>query len=156
VLAALLLAGPARAADRIPVVATFSVIGDMLANVGGDRIDIKTIVETGGDCELYQPTAADVGTVALVRIQWDSNCFVRVMGSGEFLFINLQLRRCDLEKWLGRATAREKRPSETSPVERTEPKSIDRPAPVKTASYSDVKAAVKKQGRTPEPDLLKA
>jgi zinc/manganese transport system substrate-binding protein len=64
-LAALLLAaGPARAADRITVVATFSVIGDMLANVGGDRVDIKTIVGAGGDCELYQPTAADVATVA--------------------------------------------------------------------------------------------
>ena len=66
-LTALLLAGPARAVDRIPVVATFSVIGDMLANVGGDRIDIKTIVGPGGDCELYQPTAADGATVASAR-----------------------------------------------------------------------------------------
>ena len=67
VLAALLLAGPATAADRLPVVASFSVIADMLANVGGDRIDIKTIVGPGGDCELYQPTAADVATVAAAR-----------------------------------------------------------------------------------------
>jgi len=66
-LAVLLLAGPAGAADRITVVATFSVIADMLANVGGDRIDIRTIVGTGGDCELYQPTAADVATVASAR-----------------------------------------------------------------------------------------
>jgi zinc/manganese transport system substrate-binding protein len=49
------------------VVATFSVVGDMLANVGGNRIDIKTIVGAGGDCELYQPTAADVATVAAAR-----------------------------------------------------------------------------------------
>jgi zinc/manganese transport system substrate-binding protein len=66
-LAALLLTGPAPAADRIPIVATFSVIGDMLANVGSDHIDIKTIVGAGGDCELYQPTAADVATVASAR-----------------------------------------------------------------------------------------
>jgi zinc/manganese transport system substrate-binding protein len=66
-LAALLLSGPAAAADRIPVVATFSVIADMLANVGGDRIDIKTIVGAGEDCELYQPTAADVATIAAAR-----------------------------------------------------------------------------------------
>ena len=65
--AALLLAGPARAADPLPVVATFSVIADMLANVGADRIDIKTIVAAGGDCELYQPTTADVATVASAR-----------------------------------------------------------------------------------------
>ena len=66
-LAALLLAAPARAAEPIPVVATFSVIGDMLANVGGDHVSIKTIVRAGGDCELYQPTAADVATVASAR-----------------------------------------------------------------------------------------
>src|SRR6202045_462500 len=66
-LSVLLLAGPARATDRIPVVVTFSVIGDMLASVGGDRVDIKTIVKAGGDCELYQPTAADVATVASAR-----------------------------------------------------------------------------------------
>jgi zinc/manganese transport system substrate-binding protein len=66
-LAILLVVGPARAADRITVVATFSVIGDMLASVGGDHLDIRTIVGPGGDCELYQPTAADVATVASAR-----------------------------------------------------------------------------------------
>src|SRR5579864_9214806 len=64
VLMTLLAMGVANAADAIPVVATFSIIGDMLANVGGDRLDIKTIVGVGGDCELYRPTAADVATVA--------------------------------------------------------------------------------------------
>jgi ABC-type Zn uptake system ZnuABC Zn-binding protein ZnuA len=39
----------------------------MVANVGGNRIDLKTIVAAGGDCELYQPTAADVATVASAR-----------------------------------------------------------------------------------------
>ena len=62
-----LLARPGRAADRVPVVATFSVIADMLANVGGDQIDLKVIVGAGGDCELYQPTAADVATIAAAR-----------------------------------------------------------------------------------------
>jgi zinc/manganese transport system substrate-binding protein len=63
----LLAVGPVRAADRITVVATFSVIGDMLANVGGDRLDVKTLVGPGSDCELYQPTAADVATIATAR-----------------------------------------------------------------------------------------
>jgi zinc/manganese transport system substrate-binding protein len=56
-----------HAEDRIQVVATFSVLGDMLANVGGDHITIATIVRAGGDSELYQPTAADVATVASAR-----------------------------------------------------------------------------------------
>jgi zinc/manganese transport system substrate-binding protein len=65
--ALMLLAAPARAVDPIAVVATFSVIGDMLANVGGEHVNIRTIVGAGGDCELYQPTAADVATVASAR-----------------------------------------------------------------------------------------
>ena len=62
-----LFAAPARAADRVTVVATFSVIGDMIAQVGGNHLDIKTIVGPGGDCELYQPTPADVAAVATAR-----------------------------------------------------------------------------------------
>jgi len=58
---------PAYAAERITVVATFSVIGDMLAHVGGDHVEIKSIVGPDGDCELYQATAADVATVASSR-----------------------------------------------------------------------------------------
>jgi zinc/manganese transport system substrate-binding protein len=58
----------ARAADEpMPVVATFSVLADMLVNVGGDHIVVKTIVGPGADCELYQPTPADVATVAAAR-----------------------------------------------------------------------------------------
>ena len=72
-LAALLLASPATAADRITVVATFSVIADMLANVGGGRIRIRTIVGAGGDCELYQPTPADVATIASARAVFINN-----------------------------------------------------------------------------------
>jgi len=58
---------PARAADAIPVVATFSVLADMVANVGGERVSIVTIVRAGGDCELYQATPADVASVAAAR-----------------------------------------------------------------------------------------
>ncbi len=66
-LLALILAAPGHAADRLVVVATFSVIGDMLANVGGDHVEIRTIVPDGGDCELHQPTAADVAVMASAR-----------------------------------------------------------------------------------------
>ena len=63
----LLVANPVGAAAPIAVVGTFSVIGDMLSNVGGDHVSITTIVGPGGDCELYQPTAADVASVAAAR-----------------------------------------------------------------------------------------
>jgi zinc/manganese transport system substrate-binding protein len=67
-LAALLLpAASGRAASQMTVVATFSIIGDMLARVGGDHVNARTIVGPGGDCELYQPSAGDVATVASAR-----------------------------------------------------------------------------------------
>src|SRR5690242_9523997 len=66
-LVVLLMATAARAEDRIAVVATFSVIGDMLANVGGNHISVRTIVGAGSDCELYQPTTGDVSNVAMAR-----------------------------------------------------------------------------------------
>jgi zinc/manganese transport system substrate-binding protein len=59
---------PARAADRAKVVATFSVLGDMIARVAGEKVELTTIVGGDGDCELYQPTAADARAVAEARL----------------------------------------------------------------------------------------
>jgi zinc/manganese transport system substrate-binding protein len=64
-LAVLATGAPSAApADRPVVVATFSVIGNMVANVGGDHVALVTIVGPGGDCELYKPTLADAKAVA--------------------------------------------------------------------------------------------
>ena len=63
-----LAATPARAAERPKVVATFSVLGDMIARIAGDKVQLTTIVGGDGDCELYQPTAADARAVAEARL----------------------------------------------------------------------------------------
>src|SRR5260370_16723155 len=60
--------GPAAAADKIKAVATFSVIGDMVANVAGDRIDLVTLVGPAGDTELFKPSLADGKSVPEARI----------------------------------------------------------------------------------------
>jgi len=64
----LMLPRVAGAADKMKVVATFSVIGDMVTNIAGDRVDLVTIVGPGGDTEEYEPTAADVPKLANARI----------------------------------------------------------------------------------------
>jgi len=64
----MLPAGFARAADKPMVVATFSVLADMVANVAGDHVELVTIVGPDGDAELYEPTLADSRTVAGARI----------------------------------------------------------------------------------------
>jgi zinc/manganese transport system substrate-binding protein len=68
VAAIMLGANPADAADRIKVVATFSVIGDMVANVAGDRIELVTLVGPAGDTELFKPSLADGKNVAEAKI----------------------------------------------------------------------------------------
>ena len=71
---ALCLAGSvteARAGDKIKVVASFSILGDMVKNVGGDRVEVTTLVGPNGDAHVYQPTPADakaVGTADLVVV----------------------------------------------------------------------------------------
>ncbi|HYF53384.1 MAG TPA: metal ABC transporter substrate-binding protein [Salinarimonas sp.] len=52
---------PAAAGDgnKVKVVATFSIIGDMAREVGGDRIDLATLVGPNGDGHVYSPTPAD-------------------------------------------------------------------------------------------------
>jgi zinc/manganese transport system substrate-binding protein len=69
VAAALLTLIPANArADKIPVVATFSVIADMVTQVAEDRVRLTTIVGPDGDSELYRPTMADAKVVAEAKI----------------------------------------------------------------------------------------
>ena len=44
VLYLLLGADSAVCKDKLKVVASFSILSDMVANVGGDRVDVKTLV----------------------------------------------------------------------------------------------------------------
>jgi len=60
--------GAAGAAERIKVVATFSVIGDMVANVAGDKVDLVTLVGPAGDTEFFKPSLADGKNVAEAKI----------------------------------------------------------------------------------------
>lgn len=52
------------AADPIKVVASFSIIGDLATQVGGDRIALRTLVGPDGDAHVYEPKPADAGAVA--------------------------------------------------------------------------------------------
>ncbi|WP_112664597.1 metal ABC transporter substrate-binding protein [Microvirga flavescens] len=49
----------AQSADKLKVVATFSILGDIVRNVGGDRIEVTTLVGPNGDAHVYAPTPAD-------------------------------------------------------------------------------------------------
>jgi zinc/manganese transport system substrate-binding protein len=62
------LAAPAaaqqQAQHKIEAVATISILGDLVRNVGGDRVDVTTLVGPNGDAHVYAPTPGDARKLA--------------------------------------------------------------------------------------------
>lgn len=68
-LPALLVARPAAAqSDRLPVVASFSILGDMAAQIGGDRIALRVIAGPDVDSHGFQPRPSDVAALRDARV----------------------------------------------------------------------------------------
>lgn len=68
-LAALVLAAAALApahvfADPLKVVASFSIIADFASEIGGDRIELTSLVGRNGDPHVYEPKPADAVAMA--------------------------------------------------------------------------------------------
>src|SRR5712671_4210908 len=58
--AALLPGAPARAQDKAQhVIASFSILGDLVKNVGGERLQVGTLVGPNGNAHVYAPSPAD-------------------------------------------------------------------------------------------------
>ncbi|MEP7454379.1 zinc ABC transporter substrate-binding protein AztC [Phyllobacterium sp. SB3] len=51
-------------AENLKVVASFSIISDFAKNVGGDKIDLTTLVGADGDAHVYEPKPSDAAAVA--------------------------------------------------------------------------------------------
>lgn len=66
--ALLLIASPLHAAERINVVASFSILGDFVRNVGGDRINLTTLVGADSDVHVYTPAPADAKRIADAKL----------------------------------------------------------------------------------------
>lgn len=56
------------AAQPLDVVASFSILGDMVGAVGGERVRVVTLVGPGSDAHVYQPTPADARAVGMARV----------------------------------------------------------------------------------------
>ena len=61
-------ASPACAQGRLKVVASFSILGDFVKNVGGDRVEVTTLVGPNGDVHVYTPAPADAKKIADARL----------------------------------------------------------------------------------------
>jgi zinc/manganese transport system substrate-binding protein len=70
-LVALFVAGSgleARAEQKVKVIASFSILGDMVKNIGGDRVVVTTLVGPNGDAHVFEPTPADAKAVSAANL----------------------------------------------------------------------------------------
>ena len=60
---ALMKNGTANADDKIPVAASFSILGDLVRVVGGDRAGVTTLAGPEQDAHAFEPRPADARTL---------------------------------------------------------------------------------------------
>jgi ABC-type Zn uptake system ZnuABC Zn-binding protein ZnuA len=73
VLATACAAPAAPKADGVlQVVATHSILGDLVRNVGGDRIALLVLVGAGGDAHTFEPTPQDVAQIAKAELLFEN------------------------------------------------------------------------------------
>jgi zinc/manganese transport system substrate-binding protein len=63
-LLALVLPQAAGAQEKVKVLASFSILGDLVREVGGDRVEVSTLVGANTDMHGFQPTPAHAKAVA--------------------------------------------------------------------------------------------
>jgi zinc/manganese transport system substrate-binding protein len=70
VVAVCALAGvkPLHAQTKIDVVASFSILGDFVKNVGGERVSVTTLVGPNGDAHVYTPTPQDAKKITDAKL----------------------------------------------------------------------------------------
>ena len=68
ILAALALAATPATAAPLQAVASFSILGDMVKIVGGNRVNVTTIVGPNADTHVYEPKPSDAAAVAKAQI----------------------------------------------------------------------------------------
>lgn len=62
------LPSAAFAQEKLPVVASFSVLADFVKQVGGDRVSVTSLVGPNGDAHVYSPTPADAKAMAAAKL----------------------------------------------------------------------------------------
>lgn len=62
------LSAHAVSREPLPVVATFSILGDMVKEIGGERVALTTIVGPNSDAHSFEPTPQDARALQQARV----------------------------------------------------------------------------------------
>lgn len=60
----LVVGNPVRAANPVKVVASFSILADFAREVGGERVQVTSLVAPNGDVHVFEPSPADAARLA--------------------------------------------------------------------------------------------
>ena len=63
-----MLGSAAYADDKVPVVASFSILGDIVQEIGGERVSVSTLVGANADAHVFQPAPQDAKRVAEAKL----------------------------------------------------------------------------------------
>ena len=63
-----LATSPVHAEERLNVVASFSILADFVKNVGGDKVNVTSLVGRDGDIHVFAPAPSDARTLGEVTL----------------------------------------------------------------------------------------
>lgn len=125
---ALLLSGAARAADKlplVPVVASFSILGDLVRVVGAGRVSVTTLVGPDEDAHVFEPKPADARAIVQSRLlvtnglgfePWAQKLAKSAGYKGEFVVVTTGVKALTMSV--------EKGPAETDPHAWQDPNNV--------------------------------
>ena len=61
-------ATPVMASEPLPVVASFSILADMVKQVGGPHVEVSSLVGPNSDAHVFDPTPADAKRLAAAKL----------------------------------------------------------------------------------------
>lgn len=64
--------GASHGPDRLQVVATTGVLGDLAREVGGERVDVRTLVPPGADPHTHELTLRDIRDIAYAQVAFSN------------------------------------------------------------------------------------
>ncbi|MEN9359406.1 MAG: hypothetical protein RL095_941 [Verrucomicrobiota bacterium] len=81
-------AGGGRVGEKLPVVASFSIIGDWVKEIGGDKIDLEVMAKAGTDPHAYEAVPSDARALSRAKVVFslglgfDEWCGKAALGAG--------------------------------------------------------------------------